>query len=75
MARKIFHFFLENGWPSNRDSIESNFAILSIQQAHAFDVDQFANGLLSTVQTNCTFDSISCHELSNAFARRQDMAS
>ncbi|CAG7838078.1 unnamed protein product [Allacma fusca] len=69
MARKIFHFFLENGWPSNRDSIESNFAILSIQQAHAFDVDQFANGLLATVQTNCTFDSISCHEL------RQDMAS
>ncbi|CAG7671638.1 unnamed protein product, partial [Allacma fusca] len=43
LARKIFFFFWENGWPSGNDQIEATNGIFKILEAHDFDVDQFAN--------------------------------
>ncbi|CAG7725833.1 unnamed protein product, partial [Allacma fusca] len=43
--------------------------------AHDFDVEKLVNGLVSTVQTNCTLDSISSQAIGNAFGVRKDMSS
>ncbi|CAG7819444.1 unnamed protein product, partial [Allacma fusca] len=64
LSRGINRFFIVNGWPKNEDVEDTITAIIRNQHIFDLSAEQLANGLISTVQTNCTLNSIHCYEIS-----------
>ncbi|CAG7722382.1 unnamed protein product [Allacma fusca] len=60
---RIVSFFWKGDWPHSEDVETVVEKILRLQQVYDFNVEQFASGWISTVQTNCTLNSVHCYEI------------